>query len=56
MYPYADGGRLLVDEPRFQYEIDACEMKRPVLKRLGYRYLVIKPHMTIEQCFEELNK
>jgi hypothetical protein len=54
MYPYAEGGRLLIDEPRHSYEFEACEAKRPVLKKLGYRYLVIKPEMSIEECLEEL--
>lgn len=54
MYPYAEGGPLLVDEPRLPYEFINCEMKAKVLKRLGYRYLVIRPKMTVEEAMMEL--
>lgn len=53
-YPFAEGGPLLVDEPRFHFEFEACEMKKKVLAELGYRYLVVRPKMTVEEAIEEL--
>ncbi len=53
-FPFAEGKPLLVDEPRFPYEVDRCEQKKKVLKELGYRYLVIKPTMTFDEAMREL--
>ena len=55
MYPHAKGGKLLVDEPRFEHEMAHCRLKQRELKKLGYRYLIITPEMTIEQARLELN-
>lgn len=53
MYPFAEGGQLLVDEPTHQFQIDACEMKRKFLQEKGFRYVIIRPNQTLEQVVEE---
>ena len=53
MYPHAEGGMLLVDEPKLPGDFENCEMKAKVLRRLGYRYLIIKPEMTYEEAITE---
>lgn len=54
MYPFAEGGQLLVDEPRTQFEIDQCNDKKKVLHRLGYRYVIITPGMSLLEAAEGL--
>lgn len=56
MYPYAEGGMLLVDEPRFPYELERCNAKKEVLLKLGYRYLIITQSMTLSEAAEVLNE
>lgn len=56
MYPLAEGGQLLVDEPTHQFQIDYCEMKRKFLKSKGFRYIIVRPQMTLEQVVEEFLK
>lgn len=53
MYPFAEGGQLLVDEPTYPYQIENCERKRAVLKKLGFRYVIIRPGQTLQQVIEE---
>jgi hypothetical protein len=53
MYPFAEGGQLLVDEPTHQFQIDACELKRKFLQSKGFRYVIIRPNQTLEQVVEE---
>jgi hypothetical protein len=55
MYPFADGGPLLVDEPRFDFEVERCEMKKKTLLSLGYRYVIIKPNMSLLEAAEGLS-
>lgn len=52
-YPMAEGGPLFIDE------VEAAdnrnfEVKKEVMKKLGHRYLVIKPNMTLLEAFEAL--
>jgi hypothetical protein len=54
MYPFAYGSPLLVDEPQLAHEIEECEAKRPVMRAMGHRYLLIKPGMTFEDALQEL--
>lgn len=54
MYPFASGSPLLVDEPQLEHEVQECEAKRPVMRAMGHRYLLIKPGMTFEDALEEL--
>ena len=53
-YPYATGGPLYVDEPVKEWEIQECAEKVPLMKALGYKYVVIKPHMTIFEALEQM--
>lgn len=50
MYPYAQGGMLLIDEPLTPEEIDLCELKEVVLKRAGLRYIAILPDMSLAEA------
>lgn len=40
-YPYAEGGLLLVDEPNNEREEKLAKDKQAVLKKLGFRHVVI---------------
>lgn len=40
-YPHAVGGMLYVDEPKNLSEVDRCEVKRKIMKKLKLRYVVI---------------
>lgn len=40
-YPHAEGGALYVDMPRSVRQVDRCEEKRKVMKKLRLRYVVI---------------
>lgn len=53
MYPFAEGGQLLVDEPTHQFQIEACELKGKFLKEKGFRYIIVRPQMTLAQVIEE---
>jgi hypothetical protein len=44
-FPYAVGGELLVDSPVTERERKNCERKAVVLKKLGYKYLIVVPDM-----------
>lgn len=48
-FPYADGGPLFVDEPTrlsLETEKDNFELKKEIMKKLGHRYVVIRPGMS----------
>lgn len=53
-FPYAVGGELLVDYPVTKAHDAECGRKAEVLKKLGYRYLVVKPDMDEFAAKEEL--
>lgn len=53
MYPYAEGGQLLVDEPTHQFQIDACEQKKKFLQDKGFRYVIVRPRMSLEDVMAE---
>lgn len=55
-YPYAKGGALLVDEPVNEGEVHACERKRRVLEKHGYRYITLVAGKTENDAREELSK
>jgi hypothetical protein len=40
-YPHADGGPLYLDEPKNLREVNRCEEKRKIMKKLRLRYCVI---------------
>ena len=54
-YPYAKGGPLFIDTPRFVPEIDLCELKKVAMKELKLRYLAITPQMDLGDCLLELH-
>lgn len=53
-FPYASGGPLYIDEPQMAPDILESEMKTKAMKAAGYRFLIIKPKMTYEDCMTEL--
>lgn len=53
-YPYANGGPLFVDEPQHKDDIKVLELKVEAMKKLGHRYLLLKPGMKHEDCLEAL--
>lgn len=53
-YPYADGGPLFVDECSRDFELPIYLEKEKVMKKLGLRYLLIKPGMTELEAIEAL--
>ena len=55
-FPYAKGGPLLIDEPRYADDLKKCERKAPHLYALGFRYVVIKPQMTMHEAVMELER
>lgn len=40
-YPYAAGGELLIDMPQYDVDRKACELKAQILRRRGYRYVIL---------------
>lgn len=56
IYPYAIGGELLVDSPNTPSEIAACARKAAVLKKLGYRYLIVQADMDEFSAMEQLGE
>lgn len=55
-YPHAKGGLLFVDEPRNQREMVKSYEKQKVLKKLGYRFIVIEADTTLYDCLEQLGE
>lgn len=56
MYPYALPTPLLVDQPETPQDVADCITKATVLKRLGFRYLVLTKSMTYEEAMESLGE
>lgn len=54
MFPYANGGILLVDEPRSEAEFTECENKAKILRELGYRYIIVSEHSEFYELAVEL--
>ena len=55
-YPMAHGGALLVDEPQNEWETERAFEKHKVLKKLGYRHIVIESDTTVDHCLEQLGE
>ena len=53
-FPYAQGGALFIDEPALPPDVKESEMKVETLRKMGIRFLIIKPKMTYEDCMTEL--
>lgn len=53
-FPWAEGGPLFIDEPELPYQLDMCNKKSEVMKRLGHRYLILKPGMNELEAVEAL--
>lgn len=52
-YPMAKGGALFVDEEHDKDQRD-FKAKREVMQKLGHRYLVVTPTMTMMEAMEQL--
>lgn len=55
-YPYAQGGKLYVDEPVTDFLIVECRRKIPVMRKNGVRYVLIEPDMTLEQALVQMGE
>jgi len=55
-YMYAKGGPLLVDEPRDPKDVFMCFEKQKLLKKLGYRHIVVERDSTIGDLLEQLGE
>lgn len=55
-YPYAKGGMLLVDEPIDLRQIEKAYEKQKLLKKLGFRSIVVEPSSTLFEILEMLEK
>jgi hypothetical protein len=53
-FPYSSKGKLAVDEPVYDPDIQESKAKQKTLASYGIRMLIITPCMTIEQAFEQL--
>lgn len=53
-FPYAKGGPLLVDEPRFPDQVKLCFEKQRLLKHLKMRYVVIEIDSTYFDVLAQL--
>ena len=54
MYPHAQGGMLLIDEPKTPEDIDLCEIKKTILHRAGFRYGYISSDMSLADAIVAL--
>lgn len=61
-FPHAKNGMLLVDEPKNEREAKLCFEKQIVLKKLGFRHVVIqfyeglKSETTLHDCMKQLGE
>jgi hypothetical protein len=63
-YPDAIGGPILIDEPQIEKgddgkahpQIIACERRAEVLRKHGYRYIILKKGMSEADAREELER
>ena len=53
-FPYAEGGPLYIDEPSRVDDLKQYEPKIDAMKKLGHRYLLLKPGMTELEVTEAL--
>lgn len=53
-FPYAKDGPLYIDEPALQPDVKEAELKEQIMRDAGFRYLIIKPKMTYEDCMIRL--
>lgn len=52
-FPFAENGPLFVDEVKAQDNRD-FKLKNEVMKKLGHRYIVLKPNMTMLEAYEAM--
>lgn len=52
-YPFAQGGPLFVDEAS-QKEHRDLKAKKEIMEKLGHRYLIIQPNMTLLEATEAI--
>jgi hypothetical protein len=53
-FPFAEGGPLYVDEHRGVTELRDLDRKKEVMKSLGFRYVILKPGMSLIDAYEAL--
>jgi len=53
-FPYAEGGPLFIDEPTRKEDLKEFSPKIEAMKKLGHRYLLIKPGMNELEAREAL--
>jgi len=53
-FPYAEGGPLFIDEPQRSDNLEEYKPKVEAMKKLGHRYLLLKPGMTELEAVEAL--
>lgn len=55
-FPYAEGGALLVDEPERLGDELECQRKAKVIRKLGFRYLILTRSMSENDARFELSQ
>lgn len=55
-YPYAVGGPLLVDEARDRKEAEQFFSKQKILKKLGFRHIVIEHDTSLYDALDQLGE
>lgn len=55
-YPYAKGGPLYVDEPKNEKEVYRAYERQKVIKKLGFRHLIVEHDTTYEHLLEQLGE
>lgn len=55
-FPYAEGGPLLVDEPRDGFEFELCKQKAPILRAEGHRYLIVSHDTTLADALSQIGE
>lgn len=54
LFPYAEGGVLAIDEPRFDAEVKESLQKQAFLKKIGIRMVVLVPREGYDQAMQQL--
>lgn len=55
-YPHAKGGPLLVDEPQTESQMMKAYEKQRILKKAGFRHIVIEKDSILDMCLDQLGE
>lgn len=55
-YPLAKKGMLLVSEPRHEAEVKKAWEKHKILRKLGFRHIVVEPDTTLYDALAQLGE